>query len=262
VLSSLNKVKNDLINHINSSGVESGLASLSNLIVHDVAKDVKELYVEVGLYHAKRNHRELVKVKQLPGLGFSQEWVNNILRVLQEFLINKILFNASETTRLMLYNIVSTGIEKGWGVREIVNNLEEYDGLKYQAERIVRTETNRAANLGTMEAGKSSKFEQQKEWISIRDTRTRGASRKDHANHLALHGQVVDLEMPFTDPRNMDQLMQPGDPQALAESTINCRCTMALIMKRDENGRLIPKKNRINVIMPGSFNRQRQTILI
>jgi hypothetical protein len=265
VLSSLNKVKDDLINLIETYGAKEAIQNFNNkLVMNGVAPIISKLYVETGLIHAKRNYVNLrsQETKAVPvGLGFSRIWTDNILEILRTFLVDKILFSASETTKNMLLRQVSKGIEEGLSVTEIVKSLEDYPGLQYQADRIVRTEVNRAANLGVNEAGKSFKYEQNKTWVSIRDIRTRGANPEDHANHLSMHGQTVDFNSPFIDPRNNDRLMNPGDPEAKAESTINCRCTMTLKAKRDERGRLIPKRG-ISVIMPGQIRDFRQTITI
>lgn len=251
VLSSLNQVRDDLVAFIKVSGVDVAQQRFNNtLLINGIAPIIKRLYTETGLIHARLNFRNLKsqETKQLPGLGFSQVWTNNILEILRLFLTDKILFRTSESTKEVLLKIISRGIEEGLGIDAIVKNLNETNALINQAERIVRTEVNRAANLGIMEAGKSFKFEQNKKWISIRDTRTRGYDPKDHANHLSMHGQTVDFDSVFIDPRNGDVLYQPGDPNAKAESTINCRCTMQLVAKRDERGRLIPKRSQLKPI--------------
>ena len=115
----------------------------------------------------------------------------------------------------------------------------------------MRTETTRAANTGAMAAGSTFEYEQEKEWISARDMRTRGRDPNDHANHVKLDGMVVDYEGYFVDPRNGDKLRFPGDPggnglpNTQPASTINCRCSVALVAKFGEDGRLIPKKKLV-----------------
>jgi len=143
-------------------------------------------------------------------------------------------------------------------VDDIIRILEDWPFARFQAARIVRTEINRAANVGAMAGGSSFQFEQQKEWIAAKDSRTRGNpmnGQKDHANHWALDGSIVDDTVVFVDSRNGDQLQFPGDPSASAASTINCRCTVALTAKRDENGKLIPKRSRVSVIQPNQIRR-------
>ena len=67
---------------------------------------------------------------------------------------------------------------------------------------------------------------------------------------------MVDYNQPFVDPRNGVRLMQPGDPKAQgmrmdkAATVINCRCTVALVAKRDANDRLIPKTGLIKPVEP------------
>lgn len=266
MLSSLNKVKDDLVHLVEMSGAEVAKGILNNtLVMNGVAPVIKRLYKEVGLTHAVKTYRRFPNERQVKavipvGLGFSEIWTQNIQSILEQFLTTKILFSTSETTKQLLLKVLNEGIREGWSVDRIVKELNEFDGLKFQAERIVRTETTRAANIGTMEAGKSFKFEQQKEWISILDMRVRGRDIEDHSDHIHLNGQRVDFEQPFQDTRNKDLLDHPGDPKGKMESTINCRCTMALIAKRDERGRLIPKQRRTSVIM--NFNRPMQTITI
>lgn len=245
--STLGNVKLSVIALIRQFGLQGAVTKLNNdLLINGIAEDIRSLYIDVGTFHAKRTSRELLSEerKELPGIGYYETWTQFILEQLNRFLRDKILFKASETTKSLLLSIISKGIEEGWSIDRMVDELNDYPGLRYQAERIVRTEVNRAANIGIVAAGKLFKFEQQKEWISILDIRTRGTNPEDHANHRSLHGQRVDFESPFTDPSNKDLLMQPGDPTANAESTINCRCTMALVAKRDEHGRLIPIRGR------------------
>jgi hypothetical protein len=267
VLSHLNAVKDRVITSLKTQGRTETLRMLqTSLIVNGITDTIKELYKETGLIHARRTYRSFpqprIETKAPVGLGFSQTWTSNIIAILQQFLTDKILFKASETTKEILLKIISKGIEQGQSVDEIVKALEETTALVSQSERIVRTEVNRASNIGITEAGKSFPFEQFKEWISIRDLRTRGADIKDHANHVSMHGQRVDFDSFFIDPRNGDTLFQPGDPSAKAESTINCRCTMRLIAKRDERGRLVRKRQGLGITVIPSFNRPQTVITI
>ena len=64
---------------------------------------------------------------------------------------------------------------------------------------------------------------------------------------------MVDYNQPFVDPRNGVRLMQPGIQMRRemrrdkAATVINCRCTIALVAKRDANDRLIPKTGTYQV---------------
>lgn len=185
----------------------------------------------------------LVKlITEKKGFGFNDAWVAWIKRYLFDFIVEKITFSVFETTKDTLTRVLSQAITEGWGVAETVKNLEELPLPKTQAARIVRTEITRAANAGTMAAGDTFPFEQNKEWIAAHDTRTRGQKPKDHASHIGLDGRVIDYEDVFVDPINGDYLRFPGDPLASAESVINCRCSIAVVAKIGINGRLIPKQ--------------------
>jgi hypothetical protein len=151
-------------------------------------------------------------------------------------------------------------ISEGWEVDKTVRELRESGFSDFQAARIVRTEVNTAANVGVIAAGDTYEYQMQKEWISIHDRRTRGTNPKDHANHISLDGITIDFEDLFTDPRNGDRLRHPGDPKASAASIINCRCNMALIPKRDQRGRLIPKRKTTSVIYPNPTRQRVVTI--
>lgn len=253
---------------------EGGTAAAFGYLATDISNPrlagvIKGVYKTVGLIHAKRVNDEL---RSEPGtlksffgvqtkrLGFSETWAQFINDYLARFLLDKITFQVNSTTRDALMRAVQRGINDGLGVDDIIRILEDWPFARFQAARIVRTEINRATNVGAMAAGSTFQFEQQKEWIAVMDRRTRGTEPKDHANHRELDGNVVNDDAVFTDVRNGDQLQFPGDPSASAASTVNCRCTVALVAKRDERGRLIPRRTSVRVIMPAVNNRRVITI--
>lgn len=181
------------------------------------------------------------------GFGFVQAWVDFIKAFLYQFLIEKITFRVSETTREVLLNVLYKATEEGWGVDKTVKALEDLPLSETQAARIVRTEIGRAANTGAMAAGSTFEFEQTKEWIAAHDKRTRGQDVNDHADHFHLDGVTIDYDDLFTDPRNGAQLRMPHDPDAPAANTVNCRCTVAVVAKIGSDGRLIPKKRKVSI---------------
>lgn len=219
---------------------------------------IQQLYIEVGSQFArrqwriflqqKRNARKSVSVSfQTKGFGFNAAWVKWIKDFLIQFLIEKITFQVAETTRKILLTVLNNAIEGGWGIDKTVRALDELPLSTTQAARIVRTEITRATNTGTFAAGATFDFEQTKEWIAAHDKRTRGQEKNPHASHVLLDGQTIDYDTHFIDPINADRLLFPGDPDASAASTINCRCSVALLAKVDEQGRLIPKKENVLV---------------
>lgn len=244
-----------LISVVERDGVQAGYNHLSKQVDSGgLGKVIEGMYLAVGMRFARIQWQELQKQKrakslQTKGFGFNLEWVNFIKDYLFRFLLEKIVYKVSEYTRQVLLNTLSKAIENGWGIAETVRALDGLPLSASQAARIVRTEITRAANTGAMAAGSTFEFEQQKEWISAHDLRTRGTDPADHASHIGMDGQIVDYDEPFTDPRNHDKLMFPGDPEGRAESTINCRCSVAVFAKRDLNGRLIPKRKSIEEVI-------------
>jgi hypothetical protein len=257
---------NIVISRLRAGGTSSAFSYLSNDLGNpDLANQVKNMYKAVGLVHAKRVNDELrseprilksiVEMFQTKRIGFNSTWAAFVNDYLEKFLFEKITFDVNSTTRDALMRAVQRGINEGLGVDDIIRILEDWPYARFKAARIVRTEINRAANVGAMAGGSTFQFEQQKEWIAAMDNRTRGTNPKDHANHRELDGNIVNDGTAFTDVRNGDNLQFPGDPSASAASVINCRCSVALTAKRDERGRLIPKRSRISVIQPGQIRR-------
>jgi hypothetical protein len=257
-----------------NEGVNAGISQATQMLtITRLPKIVQSLYMEVGLRYARRTWRDLQEQKRLSnrpktmsggaktarpralsakheppsfcvkGFGFNATWVEEIRKHLFRFLLEKITFQVSNYTREVILNVLNKSIAEGWGVEKTVRELNDLPLSRTQAARIVRTEVTRAANTGAMAAGSTFQYEQSKEWIAANDARTRGRNPEDHASHVLLDGVTIDYEDEFTDKRNGDKLRYPGDPKASAASTINCRCSIAVVAKVDERGRLIPKKN-------------------
>lgn len=276
-----------LISVIKENGIHAGVSYLSKQTHSgELHKVIEDIYLKVGLRFARMQWSEFMEQKraakdwgvpgrrvqtketngsyatnggtpsdslsnavQTKGFGFNSAWVEWIKNYLYRFLLDKIVFKVAETTREVLMSVLDRAISNGWGIAETVKELEDLPLSKNQAARIVRTEVTRAANAGTMAAGSTFEFEQKKEWLAAHDLRTRGTDPDDHASHVDLDGTVIDYDDHFIDPRNGDRLLFPGDPKASAASTINCRCSVAITAKRDLNGRLIPKREKIKELV-------------
>lgn len=112
---------------------------------------------------------------------------------------------------------------------------DRFKGIsKYQAERIIRTESVAAANFATGESAKQMFNEQDlmKEWITAEDGRVRRIPR-DQASHRAMNGVTIPAADKFDVPTKdgIDRLMFPGDPNGSPSNVINCRCTVAYVPK-------------------------------
>lgn len=191
---------------------------------------VTNMYKTAGLLRASQVRSEL-REQQLKRFGRNDEMTAIIMDYLQRYILDKSVRPISQTTREWVLRKIQQGINEGKGTQEIAKWIMEDPSnvkfLKYQAVRIVRTETVRATNIGAIAAAETSPFATVKEWISAHDNRTRHS-------HRLVDGQIAEMSEPFS-----NGLMQPGDPKGDAKEVINCRCVIAVVAKRDENGRLI-----------------------
>lgn len=92
----------------------------------------------------------------------------------------------------------------------------------YRARRISQTETNTAANAGTLEGYRQSEVVKEKEWMC--------AGSGSRAWHRQADGQKVSIDEPFI--VNGEELMHPGDTSfgASAKNVIHCRCSMRAVI--------------------------------
>lgn len=211
-----------------------------------------KLYKDIVIRFGNEQYRRLEK-NITKGFGFNEEWtreVNEWLATEGFRLVTSVSGNMRNVILKVISQATQEGIENGLGVDEVTRLiLERLEELKtgtisrYIAERIVRTETIRAANMGHMKGAERYRYQVLKVWVAARDERTRRFPR-DEFSHIALDGQARELNEPFKQVgmKGTEAIaMQPGDANAPAGFTINCRCTIAFEPKRDANGRLIPK---------------------
>jgi SPP1 gp7 family putative phage head morphogenesis protein len=271
------------INNIKKYGIQYAINNLNlELFNREIGKAVERIYLQAGLFMANRTLSELKKVSvhknnggkkgadtlysslsykdinspissthRLRGtagstflhpsfletkyqtFGFNEEWVNMIISYFQRHLLEKAVIGVSNTTRERILNILSKATVEGWSNDKIVKELSDLTEIRGRARMITRTETVRAANYGTLIGADKYEYEVEKEWIAVLDNRT----RHSHSN---VDGQRRDNSDTFS-----NGLQFPGDPNGGAAETINCRCSLAMVAKRDSRGRLIPKKNLI-----------------
>jgi hypothetical protein len=269
VVKALQEKVNNLITVIERDGQQAGVSYLIMDMGNErLSSVVRDLYQTVGLRHASRTWSGLRKQqreagKSSPsgkGFGLSEVWVQIVMDYLERFLLEKITYKVAETTREFLLGVLQESIREGKGIDEIVRQLKELPFTRFQAARIVRTEIKRAGEAGAKAASGTFEYEQEKVWVSLRDRRTRGVDPEDHADHFHMDGQTVGENEKFFDSRSGVYLDFPGDPEAAPKDTINCRCSHAYVLKRDENDRLIKRRSR--VFIERNFNNNSQVITI
>jgi uncharacterized protein with gpF-like domain len=236
----------------------SGARSRLGLDVWDkeITRLFEQMYKESVVTFGNATYRvlKIESNQKAETFGFNKEWTKAVL----EFLFQQgfaLVSDITSTTKKKMNDIVTKGINEGLSIEEIVKLIKSDEQLNYsafRARRIVRTEVMRASNIGAMKGAEAHDFEVDKQWISARDSRTRRIP-EDMFDHVALDGVVVGYDEYFQSTGKEGQqvvAMQPGDITAPAGFTINCRCAVGFIPKRDSNGRLILKP-RLNAATIG-----------
>jgi len=248
VIKSIQKQFDKFARDVKNYGTSAAISRLAlDAWNKELYKVFEQMYMESAVIFGNATYRALkIQANQKADtFGFNREWTNEVLK----FLATKgfeLVSMITKTTRDKLIAIVEQGINEGLGVDDIAKLILADDTIGYvafRAERIVRTEVMRASNIAAMNGAKAHKFEVDKQWISARDSRTRRIP-DDEFDHVEMDGVVVDFNEPFTSTGKKGEpvvAMQPGDLSAPAGFTINCRCAVGFIPKRDNNGNLIFK---------------------
>jgi uncharacterized protein with gpF-like domain len=198
-------------------------ANVTEAQIKDMYKDI---YIEIGKPHFKRIAKSIKA--EIDFESIIMQWLNTNagLRIV----------SVHHTLIESIIKVIADGYENNISIADITRNLQNKFGwYKEQALRIARTETTTATNASTVMAAQNSNLELEKMWISVQDNRT----RIKIFDHLDMNGQKVNATSPFF--VGGEELEYPGDPKGKAGNTINCRCKVVFVVKRDENGLPIRK---------------------
>ena len=192
-----------------------------------------------------------------------------IIKVLQNDGLDQLAADITDTTKEQIRRFLIQSAEKNYTLPETIALLRTSGITDYRAELIARTETGRAANIGSMVGATSTGLVTIKEWISARDNRTRREPR-DHTDHLNMDGVKLPMEKQFQVPNNQvglgyELMDHPCDSKASAANVCNCRCTLGYEAVRGANGKLLtladnPPMGRIAVIWNALQNVMGQAI--
>lgn len=131
--------------------------------------------------------------------------------------LEKDTFNASQKTLTRvdkdINNILVDSYQEGVDYKEVGRRLtKKFNQLKtFEAERIARTETHSAHELGTMQAFEDLDVEYL-QWDAHLDNRVR-------ETHEEINGEIIPLGGTFS-----NGLKYPGDKNGPIKEWINCRC--------------------------------------
>lgn len=236
-------------------GVVAAINSLDTVQINShLAEPIRDIYKDVGLYFANKTIHDLNQsVKETKaGFGFNLDFLREILAYFGRYLLNKAVLPISETTKNQILNILTEGMNNGWGVDKIATTLESPELTLWRARLIVRTESNKAMNFGQQLGEGESEFESTKRWIAANDHRTRHSHRltddvtvdfKERFHVPIFTGGKIQMQV------GVDLMTGPGDVHASAGNICNCRCTLAFKAKRDADGRLIRKVSATPVLV-------------
>ena len=199
-----------------------------------------QLYYYTGLSNGKWIGRSInQQSKNFNPISFESSYFDFVRTWLINNAGSKIVSVKEELIQYVI-KYIAKGMDDGLDIRTISANLQKHilsrNFYRWQIERIVRTETTAAANLGSVQAGESSGVIWEKEWISAHDARTRRRP-DDKFDHYEMDGVKVPKSGKFN--VQGDFLEYPGDPKGQAANVINCRCSVVVVAKRDINGNVI-----------------------
>lgn len=213
-----------------------------------MANVLRELYVEAGVLFGNASYRasSVMSKKSDDPNGINDE----LARKMSEFLL---LFGLqlsafiTETTKKRISFLILVGQRNGLDGRAIADSIDndiEIGLTLNRSKRIARTETMRASNYAAYIAAQEHPYFVDKIWISTRDAKTRRIP-KNYYDHWDMDGQMSKLEEPFVSRDLGGRVIMaqfPGDPRTPKGFSIGCRCTVAFIPRRDDDGNLVMKR--------------------
>lgn len=216
-----------------------------------IKKALKRLYIVSGLTNATKVYRSIKG--QMKGVKRDDTWTWVIGEYLKTHGLDKVSIDIADTLKDKIKAEIIKGHEQGWGVDKIVKHINDADFPDWMAKRIVRTELNKASNIGAMVAAADLNIEVQKEWLSTQDNRTRRIPR-DQYDHLDMNGVKVGFNDRFIVPstKTVDAMLHPGDPDASVGNIVNCRCTLVFVPVRTTEGLTVSNDKGPELVSEGA----------
>jgi hypothetical protein len=266
------KFKKELQNQVNTYCRTQNFNAISD---KSIKKTIYKLHLAMGTKMALIS--ESAVKKSVKGVYVPMEFKSAktdafqyaIIQVLQNDGLDQLASDITDTTKEQIRRFLIEAAQKNYTLTETIALLRTSGITDYRAELIARTETGRAANIGSMVGATSTGLVTIKEWIAARDNRTRREPR-DHTDHLNMDGVKLPMEKQFQVPNNQvglgyELMDHPCDSKASAANVCNCRCTLGYEAVRGANGKLLtladnPPMGRIAVIWNALQNVMGQAI--
>ena len=252
------KFKKELQNQVNTYCRTLDYNAISDKAIK---KTIQKLHLAMGVKMAQisskvvkrsvKGHYEALEVKSAETDLFSY----TILQYLQTQGLDQLASDITNTTKDQIRRYLIQSAEQNLTLPETIVLLRGAGITDYRAELIARTETGRAANIGSMVGATSTGLVTVKEWIAAKDNRTRRIPR-DQFDHLNMDGTKIPMDATFklqNKKGGFDLMLHPCDSSGSAADVCNCRCTLGYEAQRDKNGKLLklqdnPPKGNVGMI--------------
>ena len=252
------KFKKELQNQVNTYCRTLDYNAISDKAIK---KTIQKLHLAMGVKMAQisskvvkrsvKGHYEALEVKSAETDLFSY----TILQYLQTQGLDQLAADITQTTKDQIRRYLVQSAEKNLILPETIVLLRGAGITDYRAELIARTETGRAANIGSMVGATSTGLVTVKEWIAAKDNRTRRIPR-DQFDHLNMDGTKIPMDATFkiqNKKGGFEFMLHPCDSSGSAADVCNCRCTLGYEAQRDKNGKLLklqdnPQKGNVGMI--------------
>ena len=252
------KFKKELQNQVNTYCRTLDYNAISDKAIK---KTIQKLHLAMGVKMAQisskvvkrsvKGHYEALEVKSAETDLFSY----TILQYLQTQGLDQLASDITNTTKDQIRRYLVQSAEQNLTLPETIVLLRGAGITDYRAELIARTETGRAANIGSMVGATSTGLVTVKEWIAAKDNRTRRIPR-DQFDHLNMDGTKIPMDATFklqNKKGGFDFMLHPCDSSGSAADVCNCRCTLGYEAQRDKNGKLLklqdnPPKGNVGMI--------------
>ena len=242
------KFKKELQNQVNTYCRTLDYNAISDKAIK---KTIQKLHLAMGVKMAQisskvvkrsvKGHYEALEVKSAETDLFSY----TILQYLQTQGLDQLAADITQTTKDQIRRYLVQSAEQNLTLPETIVLLRGAGITDYRAELIARTETGRAANIGSMVGATSTGLVTIKEWIAAKDNRTRRIPR-DQFDHLNMDGTKIPMDATFklqNKKGGFDFMLHPCDSSGSAADVCNCRCTLGYEAQRDKNGKLLKLEN-------------------
>jgi len=242
------KFKKELQNQVNTYCRTLDYNAISDKAIK---KTIQKLHLAMGVKMAQisskvvkrsvKGHYEALEVKSAETDLFSY----TILQYLQTQGLDQLASDITQTTKDQIRRYLIQSAEQNLTLPESIALLRNAGITDYRAELIARTETGRAANIGSMVGATSTGLVTIKEWIAAKDNRTRRIPR-DQFDHYNMDGKKLPIDETFklqNKKGGFDLMLHPCDSSGSAGDVCNCRCTLGYEAQRDKNGKLLKLEN-------------------